>query len=75
MSARPKRLDKARRSLSSQWRSLTEEHHAPSAINIEVKVSFEGTPYVTRDTAALSPREFRKLAVRVMREHKASRLR
>ena len=73
MSARPTRLDKALRSLSSQLRRLTEKYEEPSGVNVDVKVSFEGTPYVTRDTAALSPREFRKLAQRVMREHKVKR--
>ena len=38
---------------------------------VDVRVSFEGTPYVTRDTAALSPREFRQLTQRVMAELKS----
>lgn len=40
---------------------------------VNVKVSFEGTPYVTRDTAALSPRDFRELAETVVTEHRAKK--
>lgn len=74
MSTQTSKLNPARRASSSPLRRLAEKNEAPSEIHVDVKVSFEGTPYITRDTAALSPRDFRKLAQRVMAEHKAKRI-
>ena len=73
MSTRTPKSNPTRSAASSPLRRLIEKNEPPSAINVDVKVSFEGTPYITRDTAALSPREFRKLAQRVLTEHRAKR--